>query len=717
MEPHRHHEDQFSSKWRVAKACARCHRLKSKCVYEDPTFKTCKRCFNLGLKCSIDEDPTAVNARKRKHTRTHQQVTSRISKLIDGIEKELEFFEEKKPQENSEYSSLLSLLSSKLNLAGARLSDSFSLVKKPKEGKIPEIPPDTNVAHELIYTHKVLSEQEARKRFTYFLDEMIQFFPIVALLQELKDFDSLIKIDPTLLLTCIYVSTVNDNALSDKLPTNETNRELHEILYHIVTTEISKHIFERSTGFTYHLAISCLILSLWGIPSDRKCQFRTHVDLVNAHGVSLCADVGNVSTYQIQALADDNSLERNNLRTFLAVYSCCGSLSFSLPRFRIVTWCLRHDIAIKQLLTRYGNSIPTPEDIFVCCFTKLVRKGQEIFDYFISHGVTVSFLSRESGTKARGRSDDTTFASVTNSLERFKVDLAQIMAESGLIDPLTSAPRLEAPVCKYSLIIVYHQLMMVNHDTLLSWQIFHMNPDADNLLTVPLIKHHFNKFKEACSSILTYYIEMNQVSSKNFPTWLQYRCIHSLISFVRLMILIKTEGKGFELEGFEEMKQKFDYYIYHVRSILETNSVSYDSIVSARCKLIVDKIVKWKKVVESLTGSMKLDYIKVTQTMKGQEMEKLKEPSTTSSNGKKKIKVEPKEEDVKANETNSDSGTSFDPQDFLPQFPDLTMSSNTEIFKDFDRDFLRFMNPTEFQLGFDESSLFLNGDSQGSYGF
>ncbi|PVH20330.1 hypothetical protein CXQ85_002117 [Candidozyma haemuli] len=688
-----HQEDQFSSKWRVAKACARCHRLKSKCVYEDPTFKTCKRCFNLGLKCSVDEDPTAVNARKRKHTRTHQQVASRITKLLDGIDKELEFFEEKQPQENSEFHSSLSLLSAKLNQAGARLADSFSLNGKASiQVGLPNIHPNTNVTHELIYTHKVLSEQEARRRLSYFLNEMLPFFPIVALSRSLHDFDTLMKTDSTLLLTCIFITTVNDNALSDESPSKESNRRLHETLSHYVTTEISKHIFERSTAFTYHLAISCLLLSLWSIPSDRKGQFRSQVDLVNAHGVSLCADVGNVSTYQIKALADDNSLERNNLRTFLAVYSCCGSLSFSLPRFRIVSWCLRHDIAIKQLLTRYEQSIPTPEDVFVCCFTRLVRKGQEIFDYFISHGVTVSFLSTESGAKVRTRSDDTTFASVTNSLERFKVELTMILAESGLIDPQTLAPRPEAEIRKYCLIIVYHQLMMMNHDTLLSWQIFHMKPEADNSQIIPLIKHHVNRFKEACDAILSYYIKMNQISSKNYPTWLQYRCVHALISLVRLLILIKTKAKGFELDGFDEIKQKLDYYIHNVRSILDNNVKAYDSVVSGRVKLIVDRIVKWKKVVESSKSSMKLDYINITQTMKGQEMEKLKDPTSAPSNGRKRIKVEVQEDVEKGTENTPDSGTSFDPEEFLPQFPDLTMASNTEIFKDFDRDFLSWVS-------------------------
>lgn len=711
-------QDQFSSKWRVAKACARCHRLKSKCVYEDPTFKTCKRCFNLGLKCSVDEDPTAVNARKRKHTRTHHQVVLRITKLLDGIEKELEFLEEKLPQENSEYHSQLSLLSAKLHLAGTRLADSFGITgEKNSLMTLPVVHPNTNLAHELIFTHKIMSEREARRRFIYFLDEMLPFYPLGALLKSLRDFDTLMKTDSTLLLTCIFITTVNDNEISDERPSKHANRRLHEVLGHFITTEISKHIFERATDFSYHLAITCLILSLWTIPSDRKGQFRSQIDLVNAHGVSLCADVSNVPTYQLQALADDDSVERNKLRTYLAVYGCCGSLSFSLPRFRIVAWCLRHDIAIKQLLTRHNDSIPTSEDIFLCCFTRLVRKGQEIFDFFISHGVTVSFLSTEAKTKPGIRPEDTTLASISSKLEGYKLELVQILSDSGLIDPHTLSPRPEAEVRKYCLIIVYHQLMMMTHDTLLSWQIFHMKPDADNTPIVPLIKHHVSRFREACEAILGCYLDMNEVSSKNYPTFLQYRCVHSLISLVRLMILIKTKGKGFELDGFDEIRTRLDYYIGNVQKVLTRNAENHDSIVSARVKLIIDRIVKWKKVVESLKSSMKLDYINITQTMKGQEMEKLKDPSSGSSNGRKRVKVETTELQAKQAENSPDSGTSFDPEDFLPQFPDLTMASNTEIFKDFDRDFLRFLNPTEFQLGFDESSLLLNGDVQNAYDF
>lgn len=219
------------------------------------------------------------------------------------------------------------------------------------------------------------------------------------------------------------------------------------------------------------------------------------------------------------------------------------------------------------------------------------------------------------------------------------------------------------------------------------------------------------------AAFLGCYLDMNEVSSKNYPTFLQYRCVHSLISLVRLMILIKTKGKGFELDGFDEIRTRLDYYIGNVQKVLTRNAENHDSIVSARVKLIIDRIVKWKKVVESLKSSMKLDYINITQTMKGQEMEKLKDPSSGSSNGRKRVKVETTELQAKQSENSPDSGTSFDPEDFLPQFPDLTMASNTEIFKDFDRDFLRFLNPTEFQLGFDESSLLLNGDVQNAYDF
>lgn len=709
-------EDQFASKWRIAKACARCHRLKSKCVYEDPTFQTCKRCFNLRLKCSVDEDPTAITARKRKHTRSHQQVASRISKFLEGIEKELEFFEERLPQENSQYHAQLSLISSRLNLAGARLTDTFSLHdNNGVQLLLPGVHPDTNLAHELIHTHKILSEKEARRRFNYFLDEMLPFFPVLALLKCLHDFDTLLRTDSVLLLACIYITTINDNGLSDQKPSKEANRQLHETLDHYITAEVSKHIFDRATAFTYRLAVTCLILSLWTIPSDQKGQFRSQVHLINSHVVSLCADVGNVATCQLKALADDSSLERNNLRTLLSVYSCCGSLSFSLPRFRVVSWCLRHDIAIKQLLTRHGDRIPTREDIYLCAFTRLVRKGQEIFDHFISHGVTVSFLSADSSVKVKCPSQDTTLANITISMDRFKAELAQILADSGLIDPRTLIPFPDAEFRKYSLIFVYNQLMLMNHDTLLSWQIFHMKPDADNLQIIPLIKHHVEKFKEACDNIMTYYIEMNQISSKNYPTWMQYRCVHSLISLVRLLILIKTKGKGFELEGFDEIRQKLDYYTDSVLRILETNVREYDSVASARVKSIIERIVKWKKVVESLKSSMKLDYINITQTVKGQEMEKLKDPTSAPVNDRKRVKIEVPEEDDRDQPKTSDSLSSFDTEAFLPQFPDITMATSTEIFKDFDRDFLRFFNPTEFQIGFDEASMLLNEDAENGY--
>ncbi|SGZ49524.1 CIC11C00000000452 [Sungouiella intermedia] len=63
-------ESQFATKWKVAKACARCRRLKTKCIFEDPTYDSCHRCYGLGIKCSVEEDPTAETYKRRSQQKS-----------------------------------------------------------------------------------------------------------------------------------------------------------------------------------------------------------------------------------------------------------------------------------------------------------------------------------------------------------------------------------------------------------------------------------------------------------------------------------------------------------------------------------------------------------------------------------------------------------------------------------------------------------------------
>ncbi|KAF8003789.1 hypothetical protein HF325_001237 [Metschnikowia pulcherrima] len=103
-----------------------------------------------------------------------------------------------------------------------------------------------------------------------------------------------------------------------------------------------------------------MVLSLWDVPPSRVHQYKSQIDLITAYSVAICIDAGKVLG---TAPLTDESAERNNLRSFLAVFCLGGSLNISLPRFNFVAWTSRHDFAAKLLL-RPLHGLPTNRDKF-----------------------------------------------------------------------------------------------------------------------------------------------------------------------------------------------------------------------------------------------------------------------------------------------------------------------------------------------------------------
>ncbi|ODV62325.1 Zn(II)2Cys6 transcription factor domain-containing protein ASCRUDRAFT_74731 [Ascoidea rubescens DSM 1968] len=79
----------FANKWRQVRACARCHRLKMRCAYDDPSYTSCKRCFSAGVECSLYHDPTSkfktTRPRKKQKTNLKSKKLSANSSNINPI--------------------------------------------------------------------------------------------------------------------------------------------------------------------------------------------------------------------------------------------------------------------------------------------------------------------------------------------------------------------------------------------------------------------------------------------------------------------------------------------------------------------------------------------------------------------------------------------------------------------------------------------------------
>lgn len=742
-------ESQFATKWKVAKACARCHRLKSKCIYEDPTYESCRRCYALGIKCSVDEDPTANNAKRRNYQKKASQVAAKIEKLLQSIETEVFHLDDEYLEVDGASLSKLAMLAARLQEIGTKLANTKgnsnvpSMIRSlpdPQLSEYPHISPRSNLAYELIFTHKFISHEEAKRRYNFFQEKMLIYYPIISLPKKLEDFDTLLQENALLLVTCILVTTVNDQGLSEEGSAAE-NRKLNQVLRYYVNRILANHIYVEATDFSYHMILACLILSLWCVPPDKVGQFKSQVDLMTSFSLSLCIDVGNVTMYERDAVLQDDSVERNNLRSFLGVYCCCGSFGFSLPRFMLVGWSQRHELSIKGLLETSGSKIPSRNDKFLCYYARIVRVGQELFDYFAVNGVSMHFLSSEEKSSGLGglqiskleESRTLPLANITLVLKNYESTLRAILNESGFINADSLTPKEQAPKEKYALLLTYYQLMMMTHDNLVSWCICrltadkHKEPTSKDSEDTLLIAQHIIKFGEICEKILQCFININTEPTANYPTFFFYRALHALISLIRLLVLVKSEILSSRLMSLSQVRFNLQSFFEKITNIVDTNKSLFDLAICERVSLILQRISKWVHVVGNydrlvdLSDAVNFDFIKLTDMSKGQEIEKLKDPlQRAHSHKKRKVEMVDKfaltsqENDTLPTQNEKDVENDYfsdilryaaDPTE-LPRY--TTNYSIQEIFKEIDEDILRFLNPFDLADADGSMSNFFN---------
>lgn len=722
-------ESQFATKWKVAKACARCHRLKSKCIYEDPTYASCRRCYALGIKCSVDEDPTAENARRRNCPKKAVQVAAKIEKLVNSLQGELLHLEDEFMELDGPSLASLAQLAARLLEMGTKLAsgngngntlDSVGCVMEEEPSDFPVISSRSNLVSEVIYTHKFVSYQEAKRRFNFFQNHMLTYYPIISLPKKLTDFDALSQEAPLLLVTCIYVTTVNDHGISDSDATLD-NHKLNEVLSYYINLTLARRIFVKAADFSYHMVLACLILSLWCVPPDKVGQFKSQIDLISSFGLSLCIDVGNVTMFDKEAVYQDSSTEQNNLRTFLALYCCCGSLGFSLPRFKLVAWSKRHELSIDRLLESSGRNIPSRNDKFLCYYARIIRLGQELFEYFAVNGVSMHFLSSEERSSGLGglpasrleQSGTLPLANITLVLKNYESALQAILYESGFINEDSLTPKEDAPEEKYALLLTYYQLMMMTHDNLVSWCICRLTadkhdgpPTKDSEDTI-LIAQHIIKFGEICEKILLCFISINEHPTMNYPTFFFYRALHALISLIRLLVLVKSEILSSRFVSLHQVRFNLQSLFDKITTIVETNKKVFNLPICDRVSLILQRVSKWVHVVGNYDklsdpNEANFDFIKLTDMSKGQEIEKLKDPlQRVNSHKKRKVEelVKPSHESLNhGNQHFDQEPVSFPPDSkFEADPPELprysTNYSIQEIFKEIDQDILHYLNP------------------------
>ncbi|KAM9914240.1 hypothetical protein OXX69_000833 [Metschnikowia pulcherrima] len=778
---------EFAERWRVARACARCRRLKSKCVYESPAHQTCKRCFSLKLKCSVEADPTAPAAKRRQMRlpqRTPDQIMSKVARLLADAEKEFsrmpdmevarldwtasadptDFCDPADPAEHSVGSADTSSRLKEISQAALRLyqqserlyrafSDTAAIESaetgpesrnrtlpwpqkaaetiSPKNfrpasaqsndsSQIPAIsvlastnsasaPSETATAATFLYN--LMSEAEARARYEYFHKNMACSFPVLSFPSFLQIFPSALESCPLLVLACIYVTTLRDRGLSER----GNDRAVGAQIIAFLDQSLAQTVFVEASNLSYHLVFACMVLSLWDVPPSRVHQYKSQIDLITAYSVAICIDAGKVSG---TAPLTDESAERNNLRSFLAVFCSGGSLNISLPRFNFVAWTSRHDFAAKLLL-RPLHGLPTNRDKFLCYYARVIREGKQLADFLTDNGVSMNLLTsaEERGgfqglDPANPHKHSLQFKKLVNDLMVFKAKLTDVISESGVLTDGMSDK--VDPGEKSCLLLTYYYLIMMIHDNLVSWCIYKLTADSSLQaqerffpeIDKSLILEHVIKFGEACERILDCFIGFTANGVSDFPTFFYYRAVSTLIALIRVSILVKSDISQQYFPEIHCVRFRLPALYAEVSQLVEDSKQKFDSQVCERLTEVLGRIGHWVKVVDErhqpTSHNGDVDFLKLTGLSQGQEVEKLMAPQT--ANMRANVNSPAKQNSIGiAADTPDGNGHDFSGSASAPiQTANFSIQ---KMFKGIDEDIIAFLNPfdtldTSFSFNF-----------------
>lgn len=661
---------EFSKQWRQLRACTRCRRLKMKCSFEDPSFKSCGRCFRGGYECSFNEDPSIQPSRRKKRKiqideNNHVSVADQLLLISENSLKLLLENLNDLPEDStqhiiSNYELILEKLKEKLEKdTGADIS-----------GELPFIPYSKNLAKELIYRYNCFTIAEVKTRLEFFLNEILPFYPTIPLSRKLKDFDYMLEKFPLLLIACISVTVLNDNNLGTT-PILKDNLKLCNLLSYYLYSFIANEVYVKCEHFNIQLIYVCLILSSWCLPPIKLGHFRNQLNSLTASNIALCMGLNELPKNYSTTHLDEECELRNNLRALLSVYCSCGSLELSVRRFKVVTWTQNHETSISLLLkTSTNNQLPTLEDRYICYFAKLVSTGQEILDFLHQLDITKNRLNMS-------------LFNIKHVLSNYEQKLSQILDQSGF----TSTK--QALVLQ----IQYFHLLVVIYDNLISGVFNH--PDQltqDYTLKMPssnereLCLQMIIKLIILCENLVDEFVKLNE-QIINFPSVLYYRPMHALILLVRLRLILKSQN-------FDDIEIDVESYFSKVSKVINDN-LRKNSLVCSKMKVVLNKIEKWLNLSQKFSkldsvekdGPINFDVVKIITQNKDKEIENLDVPKSSHTESPIRGQTTTESHDL------TPSSSIDNPFANSNEFNDII--NLEQIFQGIDSDILHYLNPLE----------------------
>lgn len=718
----------FSGKWRQTRACARCRRLKMKCSFEDPSFASCVRCYSAKIECSFDNDPSAEFVQKRTRRKRKKTINSNdegdgeegekiklngrigtAEQLLDISETSLKLFHELKEELSKDS---LNKLINNYTLILETLNQKKSYQPQPIIDNFPNIPFLKNLIKELIYQYNYITYEETKLRFEFFMNHILSHFPITPLCKTLKNFEYLFENHPILLVSCISVTTINDNNLG-LTDFTRNNLQLCNLLSHYLYSFIAHEVYVKCDDFNILLLYSCLIVSSWCVPPSKMGHFRNQLNALTSSNVAVCMGMNDIQkNYHSMSIEDDSEF-RQKLRLLLGVYCTCGALELSLRRFKVLSWNTETEIAL-ELLLKELSGLPTIEDRYICYLAKLISIGQD----------AVEFLNQFDTNNTTTNNQKKTSFSLTNIsfvLKNYKVKLLQLVNQSGFMNNLVFK-------------IQYIHLLIVIDDNLISGILNILDIEAksntsgihphENFLEKSHEKELFLEFIVKlitnCELLIDEFVNLNE-KTQNFPTVLYFRPLHALLLLVRLRLVLKSQK-------INDLNINVELLFDIVGQVVDKN-LARNSLVCSQMKVILNKIEKWLKISQKYNattnngydkdnniidkngtndkqggGQKSSDVVEIINSHRDKEIENLDIPKMDDTDDDEEHEVPQQQQQQQLqvisllNEVNNNnSGVMANSFNGVNNYQGINLE---QIFEGIEFDILHFLNPLEHNLDF-----------------
>lgn len=546
----------------------------------------------------MEYDPTAQYAKKKRRSEYNRTIPPKKQRLYEDEE---DFVNDPASRKLLKYSRLVlsevnddtdkisaserAHLILNLNLIIDKLLFPKEQVQLLPEGSYPPIAFEKNLMWEIVAL-QLISLEEAKRRFDFFIHSMLPYYPIVSLSSKLKDFNYLYQNHPLLLGACISVTAVNDNELSDE---NLSSSYVYNMLTHYLYNFISFHIHIKCEDFNIQLIYVCQVLSAWCLPPHKVGHFKNQVNTLLAFTVSLCMDLSKSSE-----TTGHNEEYRNNLRALLSVYCTCGSLQLALRRFKLVSWDDTLSNAVQYLMkpSRQSNY----EDRFLCYFAKLISVGQEVMNFLMSQ-VDNLLVDRSGAGNTQGfHVTNVQFKYLLNTYEqKLQLILTEYEEKARNKDTKLLYPK-ELDILSIS----YYQLVVMMYDTLISR---FLNTTRTNTPSAVIFQSTEKelflqlvfKLVESCENMINTFVNLNQ-ETINFPTVLYYRPMTALVTMIKVRLALKAKMDNTDEAIGEDVDIDIEKYFATISKLISVNLNTYNLVVCEKMSFILTKIEKWMKV-------------------------------------------------------------------------------------------------------------------------